>query len=95
MRGKKSRRVHQEIVTVQIAPENPLSLATTSILGQPPSQHFSQAFYCGTAMPRVDCVALGLGAQRTASTLPRPNLRAPCHRAPLRSLATKVVRNAG
>ena len=29
-------------------------------------------------MPRVDCVALDLGAQRNASTLPRPNLLAPC-----------------
>ena len=27
---------------------------------------FSQAFYCGATMPRIDCVALGLDAQRTA-----------------------------
>ena len=47
------------------------------------SPHFSQAFYCGTTMPHVACVALDLGAQRTTSTLPRPNLRAPCHHAPL------------
>ena len=46
-------------------------------------------------MPRVDGVALGLGAQRTASTVPRPNRRAPCHHAPLRPLATKVVGVAG
>ena len=46
-------------------------------------------------MPRVAFVALDLGAQHTTSMLPRPNLRAPCHHAPLWSLATKVVRNAG
>ena len=72
-----------------------LALATIAILGQPPSLHFSQAFYCGTTMPRVACVVLDLGAQHTASMLPRPNLRAPCHHTPLWSLATKVVRNAG
>ena len=56
---------------------------------------FSQAFYGGTTTPRVACVTLDLGVQRTASTLPHPNLRAPCHHAPLWSLATKVLRNAG
>ena len=45
-----------------------------------PNPHFSQAFYCGTTMPRVACVALDLGAQRTASTLPRPIL--PCALSP-------------
>ena len=57
------------------------------------SPDFSQGFYCGTAMPCIDCVALDLGAQRTASTLPRLNLRAPCHYTPLRPLATELVRN--
>ena len=36
------------------------------------SPHFSQVFYCGTAMPRVDCVALDLGAQRTAKYASAP-----------------------
>ena len=46
-------------------------------------------------MPRIDCVALNLGAQRTASTLTRPNLRAPGHYAPLRSLAMKPGEKCG
>jgi len=46
-------------------------------------------------MSRADCVALNLGAQRTASTPPRSNLRVPCQHAPLRPLATKLVRNPG
>ena len=59
------------------------------------SPHFSPAFYCGTALLRIDCVALDLGAQRTASTLARPNLRAPCHYAPLWCLATKSGEKCG
>ena len=43
----------------------------------------------------VACVALNLGGKHTASMLPRPNLRAPCHHPPLRPLATEVVKNAG
>ncbi len=46
-------------------------------------------------MPRIDCVALGLDAQRTASTSARPNCRAPCHYVALRPLATKLVRYPG
>ena len=39
------------------------------------SPHFSQAFYCGTTMPRVACVALDMGAQRTAkyASAPKPS----------------------
>ncbi len=46
-------------------------------------------------MPRIDCVALGLDAQSTASTSARPNCRAPCHSMALRPLATKLMRNPG
>ena len=42
---------------------------------QVPSPNFSPAFYCGTAMPRIDCVALDLGAQRIASTLAHPRYK--------------------
>ncbi len=33
------------------------------------SLDFTQDFYCGAAMPRIDCVALDLDAQRTAVSL--------------------------
>ena len=46
-------------------------------------------------MPRIERVALGFGAQRTASMLVRQNFRAPCHQALLQSLAMKVVINPG
>ena len=46
---------------------------------EPVSPHISPAFYGVTAMPRIDRAGLDWGAQRTASTFARPNLRAPSH----------------
>lgn len=65
----------------------------TIAVGSIASSDFSQSFYCGTAMLRVNCVALDMGAQTTASTPACPNLHAPYHHhAPFRPPATKAVR---